>query len=259
MTVQAMRDVRDIVPITFASDARDVAQGTYGALLDLLEQLEDGDWIAPTECPAWTVADMVGHMIGAARANASVREVIRQQVWATRHKRDFNGNDLDAMNALQVRDHAALNPQERIEALRALAGSAVAGRARFPRPLRRIRVPLAPSGSTADGMPASLSLGHLMDVIYTRDVWLHRVDIARATGRPLPLEPQLDARVVEDVVAEWAARHGQPFELILSGPAGGAYRQGTGGATLELDAVEFCRTLSGRAPGEGLLGARVLF
>jgi uncharacterized protein (TIGR03083 family) len=259
MTVQTTRDVADIVPITFATDAEQVAVATYGALLDLLDGLAPEDWAAQTECPAWTVSDMVGHLIGAARANASLRELLRQQLWAMRHKDAFDGNDLDAMNALQVRTNADLTPEQRVEALRDAAPAAVRGRMRFPRPLRGIRVPVAPSGSTAEGMPRSLSMGHLMGVIYTRDAWLHRVDIARATGRDLVLDPALDGRIVEDVVAEWAARHRQPFTLTLTGPAGGMYVQGSGGAVLALDAVEFCRVVSGRAPGEGLLATRVLF
>jgi hypothetical protein len=108
-------------------------------------------------------------------------------------------------------------------------------------------------------MPERDTLGHLVDVIITRDVWTHRVDIARATGRDLVLDPDVDGPIVADVVAEWAGRHGQPFELTLGGPAGGTFVQGDGGQRLELDAVEFCRVLSGRAEGEGLLGVRVLF
>ena len=65
--------------------------------------------------------------------------------------------------------------------------------------------------------------------------------------------------IVEDVVAEWAARHGESFHLILNGPAGGAFRHGDGARQLELDAVEFCRTVSGRTAGEGLLSFLVLF
>lgn len=61
------------------------------------------------------------------------------------------------------------------------------------------------------------------------------------------------------MVPEWAARNGEPFQLTLTGPAGGAFFQGDGGAQLELDAVEFCRTVSGRIPGEGLLRVMVLF
>ncbi len=62
-----------------------------------------------------------------------------------------------------------------------------------------------------------------------------------------------------DAVAEWASRHDQPFRLHLSGPAGGTFRHGDGGPQLDLDAIEFCRILSGRAPGDGLLATRILF
>ena len=70
----------------------------------------------------------------------------------------------------------------------------------MPRPLRMVNVPLAQSGSTADGIPTSLNMGHLMDVIYTRDAWLHPVDIARAAGRKPAADTDADRRVVEDTV-----------------------------------------------------------
>jgi hypothetical protein len=98
-----------------------------------------------------------------------------------------------------------------------------------------------------------------MDVIYTRDAWLHRVDLARATGQPLELTQNHDARLVADVVRDWADRHGRPFRLRLDGPAGGSYERGAGGEEHNLDAVEFCRILSGRGKGSGLLATRVLF
>jgi hypothetical protein len=47
--------------------------------------------------------------------------------------------------------------------------------------------------------------------------------------------------------------HGEPFELVLEGPAGGKFRQGVGGERVELDAIEFVRILSGRRPGTGIL------
>ena len=62
-----------------------------------------------------------------------------------------------------------------------------------------------------------------------------------------------DGRIVADVVADWARRLGQPFTLTLPGPAGGLFTAGAGGAELELDAVAFCRVLSGREYGAGLL------
>jgi hypothetical protein len=73
------------------------------------------------------------------------------------------------------------------------------------------------------------------------------------------LTPEHDGRLVADVVAEWVRRHGKPVELTLTGPAGGSFVAGESGENLELDAVEFCRILSGRAQGAGLLSTEVPF
>jgi len=62
-----------------------------------------------------------------------------------------------------------------------------------------------------------------------------------------------DGRLVADIVAEWAELHRQPFDLVLTGPAGGTCTQGAGGEHVEIDALEFIRTLSGRLPGNGVL------
>jgi hypothetical protein len=60
-------------------------------------------------------------------------------------------------------------------------------------------------------------------------------------------------------VQEWARRHGGAYSLELTGAAGGQWKVGEDGPTLRLDAVEFCRTLGGRAAGEGLLATIVPF
>jgi hypothetical protein len=80
----------------------------------------------------------------------------------------------------------------------------------------------------------------------------------------MTLTPEHDGVLVADIAAEWAARHQQVCTLTLSGPAGGRWwfnGAGTDGPdpALELDAVEFCRVLSGRGSGEGLLATRVPF
>jgi hypothetical protein len=110
-----------------------------------------------------------------------------------------------------------------------------------------------------DGSTEPWTFGYLIDVILTRDPWMHQVDIARATGRPLHLTADHDAVLVADVVAEWADRHGQAYVLHLTGPAGGRWSAGSGVPDLQLDAVEFCRIVSGRGTGEGLLNTRVPF
>jgi hypothetical protein len=113
------------------------------------------------------------------------------------------------------------------------------------------------------GICETWKLGYLTDLILTRDVWMHRVDITRATGRNVELTADHDGRLVADIVAEWARRHGRPFALHLSGAAGGTFVQGNtsdrDGDVIAVDAVEFCRIVSGRAPGAGLLTQEVAF
>jgi uncharacterized protein (TIGR03083 family) len=250
-----------IEAITRRTDADAVALAAYQQLFVLLDGLAPAGWSAPTQCDGWTVRDMVGHLLGAARANASMRENLRQQAWGFRHRRPYGGNPLDAVNALQVADHAGLDPTQLFSALRDVAPTAIRARMRTSVAMRAVTVPLATGGSTASGMPRSVNFGRLVDVIYTRDVWMHTVDIARAVEQQLDVSAPVNRRIVADVVAEWACRHREPIELVLGGPAGGHYRSAEhrGGAPIEQDAIEFCRILSGRATGAGLMATRVLF
>jgi hypothetical protein len=39
------------------------------------------------------------------------------------------------------------------------------------------------------------------------DPFLHRVDIARATGTPMTATAEHEGTIIDDVVAEWAGRH----------------------------------------------------
>ena len=136
---------------------------------------------------------------------------------------------------------------------------------RTPGLIRRVDIPIDAGGSTADGMPSTLNMGDLMRVVFTRDVWLHRVDISRAVGRELLVDAAVDGRIISDVVKEWADRHERPFDLTLAGPAGGRFVRAGGGPTIELDALEFAWILSGRASvdasvtGTDILTCRVLF
>jgi hypothetical protein len=50
---------------------------------------------------------------------------------------------------------------------------------------------------------------------FTRDAWVHRIDIARAAGLAPELTPGHDGRIVADIVAEWSRRHGQPYNRFL--------------------------------------------
>lgn len=240
-------------------DAARLATHAYERMFELLDDLRPADWSRPTDCDGWDVAAIVGHLIGAAKGHASLPEMLRQLRHGSRHRAAFGGNEMDAMNDLQVRDHAALSPDERLAALRAIAPAAVRRRVGLPAPLGRIPIPLASgSGSMSAALPRRVRLRHLNDVVLTRDVLMHRIDVARATDR----DPGLDAtdrEIVTDAVAEWADNHGRPFVLELAGPGGGTYRRGTGGPHIRTDVVGFCRAVTGRCEADGLLATPVLF
>lgn len=242
------------------SDAELMARAVYEDLLRLLVTLDTNDWDAVTDCAPWTVADVVRHMVGAAKGHASLREEMRQFRYAAGHAHLFDGNRLDAMNDLHVRDHSHLDGPALISELDRVWSDAVAGRMSRPGVIRVLRVPNDSTGSTPSGSGKRIRLGHLFDTILTRDVWLHRVDIARATGHVMTFGTH-DRRIISDVIAEWAERlDDRGFDLTITGPFEARFVSGDGAETLELDGVELCRILSGRAHHPSpLFETKVLF
>ena len=221
--------------------------------LDLMATLAPADWAAQTDCPDWDVRRMYLHVLGACESGASLPEFLHQMRAARAYQRAHGGPQEAALSATQVADRLSLSPTELVARFAATAPVTVAKRRRLPSLLRRASLKV-------DGpVVERWTLGYLVDTIYLRDAWMHRVDVSRAIGRPPVLTADHDGRIVADVVGEWARRHGQPYTLVLGGPAGGTFTRGTGGEQHELDAVEFCRILAGRAPGTGLLSTIVPF
>ena len=91
------------------------------------------------------------------------------------------------------------------------------------------------------------SFGYLVDVIYNRDLWMHRLDLARATGQPFTIgghDRHIVEQVVRDLALGWSA---PPIALELTGPAGGSWLLGSGeGTSVRADAVACMRLLAGR-------------
>ena len=226
-----------------------LATAEYRLLDEQLRSLTETEWRAPTVCPGWDVHAMVAHLCGAAAGNASIRESFRQA-------RASRGYDLptfiDRVNEVQIAERRGAGPGDLVAELATAGSLGVRSRTRIPRPVRALVVPFGPPLGTR-------SVGYLMDRISPRDAWMYRVDIAAATGRALVLTPEHAGALVADVAAEWADAHGQPVRLRLTGPAGLELVRGTGGAELELDAIEFARLVSGRGRAEGLLSTPVPF
>jgi uncharacterized protein (TIGR03083 family) len=230
-----------------------IAMAEIGRVVELLQSLDDADWDRPTDCPAWDVRAVAGHVLGMVQTFSSLRRFVADMRAATAAA----GNGVQFIDALtdhQVRRNADLDRTTLIYQLVTLGPVQARWRARR-RLMRRIPI----KNGFPDGTVETWKLGYLVDTILNRDPWMHRIDIARAVGQTMTLAPAHDGRIVADVVAEWASRHGQPFTLTLTGPAGGHWTTGSGGSVFELDAVDFCRTICGRAPGEGLLATFVPF
>ena len=230
----------DITTITLIdrNEMVGLASTEYQRILAKLRTLDATDWERQTPCTEWDVRQMIAHLLGAAEANASVRETIRQVRKGSRWAKAQGRPQIDGINAFQIEERDHLSPADLIARLEAIAPKAIAGRRKTPGLVRRAKV--------ADGIGGKMTMEHLVDRVYTRDQWMHRLDLAEAIQLQPLLTPQHDGRIVADVVREWAALHDQPFVLELSGPAGGTYTSGNDGPTIEMDAVEFCLVLSGR-------------
>jgi uncharacterized protein (TIGR03083 family) len=229
-----------------------LAAREYDLFSAALDGVAADQWTLPTDCPGWDVRALGCHVLGMAAMAASVREGTRQRKEAGRR----GGVFIDALTAVQVEERSALAAQQLKAQLHTMGPRAARGRRRTPGFLRKRPMPVP---QTVGGVAEWWTLGYLIDVVLTRDPWMHRVDLSRAVGQPMQLTADHDGVIVADVVAEWAGRHGQPYTLHLTGAAGGTWAAGSGGPKLELDALEFCRTLSGRSPGEGLLAIEVPF
>jgi len=234
------------------TEARGLAATENERVLALLRSLGDGDWTRTTDCPAWDVRSLSAHVLGGMEAFTSVRQLVHNMRAGAKAAGD--GPFIDGMTAVQVQERADLSRADLLERLAEAGPRAARWRSRVPSLLRR-----APMKETVGGVEEKWHMGYLLDVILTRDTWMHRVDIARATGQELVLTADHDGRIVADAVAEWARRHGRPFTLELTGPAGGAFASGSDGEHITMDAVEFCRVLSGRGSGDGLLATEVPF
>lgn len=225
----------------------------YERFAATLRSLTPDDWKQPTECPGWDVRAMAGHCLGMAEMAASIREQRRQQKLALQR----GGVYIDALTAVQVDKNADLSVPELIAQFEKIGPKAATGRRRAP---GFIRSRALPGVQNVGGQDERWTTGYLVDTILTRDPWMHRFDIARAIGKPPELSADHDGVIVADVVDEWSGRHGEAVQLTLTGPAGGQWTYGVGGPSLEGDAVDFCRTLSGRAPAAtGLLTTQVPF
>lgn len=243
---EPLSDAARIAPLTRV-EVETLALQEWRRLLHTLETLQEDDWNQPTPCTAWTVRDMVAHQAGAYAAFNSFSE-FRRQYFVPPPKGRLPE---DLINEIQIADRQRKTNAELIAEIREKGARTIANRQRIPFFLRAV------STGRPDG--TKLNLGHLLDVIFTRDTWMHRLDLSRATHRAMNLTRDHDGRIVELVMRDvntllLPKLGGQLLVIELTGVAGGTWRIGavhpsssaTPRATIRMDALDFNIYASGR-------------
>ena len=236
-----------------ADEAQRLTTEAFDRLLQLLASLHPDDWSKPTACTAWDVKDMVAHQAGGYLSGVSYREMFRQYTQIPKRGQLPE----DAINELQVGERKSKTPAELITELKQVGSIAIHNWAHGFNAIKWIAVPHPVGGF--------MSVRYLMWVTHSRDTWMHRLDICRATNRPFEQTPEHDGRIVELVVLDVAKKlknklGGRAITLVLTGIAGGRWQIGSGVpvAEMEMDALDFNIFVSGRfSYEEGMKRANV--
>jgi uncharacterized protein (TIGR03083 family) len=257
MTIAAsLSNVSDAgqIPYITADESFTLMQISFERFMTLIESLSPEDWNKPTACTAWNVHDMVAHQAGGYASGTSYKEMIRQYT----SKPKPGQLPEDAINDLQVGERADKTPAELINELKQVGEIAARNWAYRFNAIKWIATPHPVGGF----MP----IRHLMWVIHSRDTWMHRLDICRATKRPFEQTREHDGRINELVVLDTAKKlkkklNGRAITLVLTGIAGGKWKIGSGNpkAEMEMDVLDFNIFVSGRfSYEEGMTRAKIL-
>lgn len=229
------------VPYVTAEEAYTLLHVALERFLALVETLAPDDWGKPTACTAWTVRDILAHQAGGYASGTGYSEMIRQ--YSTLPKKGQLPED--AINDLQVRERAGRSPADLIAELRRAGPVAIQKWAYQFRLVKPIAIPHPVGGW--------MSLQQLMWIIHSRDTWMHRLDICRATQREFHQTREHDGRLVALIMRDVGLLlrdklGGRAVTIDLAGVAGGQWQVGSGDATatIQMDALDFSIFASGR-------------
>ncbi|MCP4141724.1 MAG: maleylpyruvate isomerase family mycothiol-dependent enzyme [Chloroflexi bacterium] len=239
-TSSKLFNAADINTVT-NDEAYDLMKTALDRLIALVEILETDDWNKPTACVEWTIRDMIAHQAGGFASGTGYGEMFRQALRLPKPGQLIE----DAINAFQLKERADKLPEELIEELRHAGPIATQKWAYEFRFAKLLAMPHPIAGT--------LSLRYLMHVTHSRDTWMHRLDICRATGREFEQTREHDSRIAElvmlDVANLLAKKKDSPTLIFkLTGIAGGKWKVGKGEpiATIEMDVLDFNIFVSGR-------------
>lgn len=186
--------------------------------------------------------DIVAHLVGQHVESARPWTIPGKLRQARRRFPDRSA--LDAHNALHILEYGGRAPEELRQLLVRFGPKAVRTRRRAPEVVRR--------RSFARFFPEEhlpdLSFSYLFDVLSNRDTWMHRLEIARATGRPFTSgehDRGIVTQVLRDLAQTWT---GPPITLVLTGAVHGRWALGATEpvAVVHTDYQDYLWHISGR-------------
>jgi uncharacterized protein (TIGR03083 family) len=222
-------------------EAYELLQTSLARFLELIETLEPDDWQKPTACTAWNVRDMVAHQAGGYASGTGYKEMIRQGMRFPKRDQLIE----DAINEFQLQERADRSPEELVAELREVGPVAAQKWAHEFRFAKMIAIP--------HPIAKTLSFRYLMEIIHSRDTWMHRLDICRATRREFEQTREHDGRIAELVMLDVAKILGKKHSELsltfdMTGIAGGVWTIGKDEpvATIRMDVLDFNIFASGR-------------
>jgi uncharacterized protein (TIGR03083 family) len=143
-------------------------------IVDLCQDLNDEQWVLPTECPGWSVRDNVAHMIGTERMLLGERPTAGGDAGDAPHVR----NDIGRVNEQWIASYDAFTGKELLDEFRAVT----------VRRLEALRALNEDDWSREGFTPEGKGPYRQFMAIRVFDCWFHDQDIREALQRPGMLE-----------------------------------------------------------------------
>lgn len=155
------------------------------AISELVSPLVDGEWNRPTECPGWSVRDVVSHVIGGESEAMGDPRPIHTLPRDLRHVTDEKSRYREVQVDVR-RHHTAPEMTAELE-------YAIIRRSRHLRNDRRL-----PEHSVSHPVYGTVTLAEFLD-LRAFDVWVHEQDLRRALATPGNLD-SAGAAITRDVL-----------------------------------------------------------
>ncbi len=241
----------------------DALDDAWGAIVELGDALDDGEWELPSECPGWTVRDVLSHMVGTERSL-------------------LGDASPDPLEPPHVHNEIGARNEGWVAALRWHSGPQVLAEFRDVTARRLAELRSWPTARFDEVGPSPLGMVPYREFMNVRvmDCWVHEQDIRVATARPghregpaaglaigrlasaMPFIVGRQAKAPDGSSVRFAWTEGDPghLDVVVSGGRAAMADALEGEPTTELrmDLEVFWRLACGRVTGEAARAAGLL-